>query len=53
VEAIRADTLGDITPGRRATKNFKRLVTGVNVEATIHASSQELPVGSKTPSKPS
>jgi len=35
--------------GRKATRNFSVRVTGTRLEATIHESSQERPVGIRTP----
>ncbi|MNL85385.1 hypothetical protein D3C87_2136720 [compost metagenome] len=49
VEAILAERVGDIRPGRIATRNFSRSVTGIKEDAVTHASSQDLPVGSNTP----
>ena len=45
--------VGDITAGRTATRNLSISVTGTSVDAITQASSQELPVGNNTPSKPS
>jgi hypothetical protein len=45
---MRAATVGDMMPGRTATRNFNRFVLGISEEATTHASSHELPVGSST-----
>jgi len=38
------------SPGRTATRNFSFCVTLISDDATTHASSQERPVGSSTPS---
>jgi len=53
VAAMRAAKVGDEMPGRTATRNLSRRVKGMTLEATTQASSQRLPVGSRTPSKPS
>ncbi len=47
---MRAARLGWCRPGRTATRNFRRLVTGIRLEATTQGSSQERPVGISTPS---
>jgi hypothetical protein len=48
VAVMRAASVGDMTPGRTATRNLSRFVLGTNVDATTHASSQEFPVGNST-----
>ena len=50
VAAMRAASDGDISPGRMATRNFSRFVSGIIELATTQASSQLTPVGSSTPS---
>ncbi len=41
----------EMIPGRRATRNFKRWVTGISDAATSHESSQERPGGDQHPAK--
>ena len=48
-DAWRAATVGEMIPGRRATRNFRRWVTGISEAATSQESSQERPVGISTP----
>src|SRR5690606_40067674 len=45
VAAWRAATVGEMTPGRSATRNLRRWVTGISEAATSQESSQERPVG--------
>ena len=52
VAAWRAATVGEMIPGRSATRNFRRWVTGISEAATSQESSQERPVGISTPPKP-
>ena len=51
--AICAASTGLITPGRKATRNFSLEVSRSSAEVTSQASSQNVPVGVSTPSKPS
>ncbi len=53
VEAIWADRVGLIWPGRNATRNFSRSVTSVSMAQVSHASSHQVPVGVSAASKPS
>ena len=53
VAAICAASVGDSSPGRKATRNFSRCVTCVSAAVAIHASSHHVPVGVSAPSKPS
>ena len=46
---MRADMEGSFRPGRTATRKRKRRVSGTMAEATTQLSSQDLPVGSRTP----
>ena len=39
-------------PGRKATRNFSRVVTWVSAAVVIQASSHQVPVGVSTASKP-
>ena len=50
LSAMRAANAGWCRPGRTATKNFSRVVTGNRLAATTQGSSQERPVGMSTPS---
>ncbi len=43
----------EVTPGRSATRNFRRSVAVARPAAVIQLSSQLWPVGSRTPLKPS
>jgi hypothetical protein len=52
VAVIRAAVVGATIPGRTATKNRSRSVSGASAAATIQASSHERPVGKRTPAKP-
>jgi len=49
VAVMRAAAVGEMMPGLIATKNFRRLVAGIRLDATTHASSHERPVGSSAP----
>lgn len=53
VAAMRADKVGELRPGRTATRNFNCRVAPIRLDAVTHASSQERPVGNNTPSYPS
>jgi hypothetical protein len=45
--------VGEISPGRKATRNFSRSVTSVSMAVASQASSHQAPVGVSAPSKPS
>lgn len=51
--AIWAASVGEITPGRNATRNFSLVVSRISAAVVSHASSHHVPVGVSTPSKPS
>ena len=53
VAAICAASTGLITPGRNATRNFSVDVSARSAAVMSQASSQKVPVGVSTPSKPS
>ena len=53
VDAIWADSVGLIMPGRNATRNFSRSVTSVSIAQVSHASSHQVPVGVSAASNPS
>ena len=53
VAAICADSVGEIRPGRNATRNFSRSVTSVSIAVVSQASSHQAPVGVSAASKPS
>ena len=48
-----AASVGDISPGRNATRNLNRSVTWVSPAVMIHASSHHELVGVSAPVKPS
>jgi hypothetical protein len=48
---MRTASVGEVMVGLTATRNFSRRVKAVTLDATTHASSQRLPVGSRTPSR--
>ena len=50
--AICAASVGEISPGRNATRNFSRFVTWVSAAVVTHASSHQEPVGVSAASKP-
>jgi hypothetical protein len=51
--AICADSVGEVTPGRKATRNLRFRVSRTRADVTSQASSHQVPVGVSTPSKPS
>ena len=51
--AIWADSVGEVTPGRNATRNLRLRVSRISAAVTSQASSHHVPVGVSTPSKPS
>ena len=51
--AIWADSVGEISPGRNATRNLSRSVTSVSMAVASQASSHQAPVGVSAPSNPS
>jgi hypothetical protein len=51
--AICAARTGLMTPGRKATRNFSVVVSRSSAAVVSQASSQNVPVGVSTPSKPS
>jgi len=53
VAAIWAASVGVISPGRNATRNFSRDVCAISAAVVSHASSHHVPVGVSTPAKPS
>jgi hypothetical protein len=53
VAACWAASVGEIWPGRNATRKRTRSVTCVSAAVTIHASWHQVPVGVRTASKPS
>lgn len=53
VPAICAASVGEMTPGRNATRNFSLLVSRISAAVVSQASSHQVPVGVSTPSKPS
>ena len=53
VDAICAARVGEIRPGRNATRNFSRSVTSVSIAVVSQASSHQAPVGVSAPTKPS
>lgn len=50
--AICAASVGEITPGRNATRNFSRSVCCASATVVSQASSHQVPVGVSTASKP-
>ncbi len=50
---MRAPAVGETMPGRMATRNLSRVVTGISEDAITQASSQERPVGKSAPPYPS
>ena len=48
-----AASVGDISPGRNATRNLNRPVTWVSAAVITHASSHHELVGVSAPAKPS
>ena len=53
VAAICAASVGEVMPGRNATRNFSRSETLLNMAVDSHASSHQAPVGVSAASKPS
>ena len=53
VAAIWAARVGDVSPGRNATRNLSRSETGASIAVASHASSHQAPVGVSAASKPS
>ena len=51
--AICAASVGEMRPGRKATRNFSRSVTSVSMPVASHASSHHAPAGVRAASKPS
>ena len=49
VAVMRAATAGSCKPGRTATRNLNRSVSGTMADAMTQESSQDCPVGSSTP----
>lgn len=52
VPAICAARNGEITPGRKATKNLRRSVVWLSIAVLSQASSHQAPVGVRAASKP-
>ena len=53
VAAICAARVGEIRPGRNATRNFSRSETRLSIAVDSQASSHQAPVGVSAASKPS
>ena len=53
VDAICAASVGWTEPGRKATRNFSRSVSRISAAVVSQASSHHVPVGVRTPVKPS
>ena len=50
--AIWAASSGEVSPGRKATRNFSRSETGASIAVLSHASSHHAPVGVSAASNP-
>ena len=53
VAAICAARVGEVRPGRKATRNLSRSDSGASIAVASHASSHQAPVGVSAASKPS
>ena len=51
--AIWAARVGEISPGRKATRNFSREVSPISAAVASQASSHQVPVGVSTAANPS
>ncbi len=51
--AIWAARVGEVSPGRNATRNFSRCVWPISAAVASQASSHQVPVGVSTPVNPS
>ena len=52
VAAIWAASVGEVIPGRKATRNLSRSDSGASIAVVSHASSHQVPVGVNAPVNP-